>query len=169
MIRTILKRLREYKKLAIITPLLMVGEVVIEVLIPFIIANLVNQINAGCGVDVILKHGAILVVMACVSLSFGAAAGKTSANAAAGFAKNLRHDLYYRVQDFSFENIDKFSSSSLVTRMTTDVTFVQMSFMMIIRSAVRSPLMFIFSLALSWCTEITFAPSSANIFETSRS
>jgi ATP-binding cassette subfamily B protein len=111
---------------------------------------LINQIKAGCEFRVIVTYGGILFGLACLSLAFGAAAGATSAKASCGFGKNLRHDLFYRVQAFAFENIDKFSSSSLVTRMTTDVFNVQNAYMMIIRVAVRSPLMFLFAIIMSY-------------------
>ena len=128
---TMLKKLmgcvREYKKVSVLTPILMIGEVVMECLIPFVIAELVGQIEAGCEFSVIVKHGLILFAMACVSMFFGGLAGMTGSKASCGFAKNLRHDLYYRIQEYSFENIDKFSASSLVTRLTTDVANVQMS------------------------------------------
>src|SRR5699024_979746 len=126
-------------------PLLVTVEVVLECIIPFIIANLVNQMQAGCSMDVIVRYGIQLVVMAVLSLLFGIAAGSTCATASTGFARNLRQDMFYHIQDYSFSNIDKFSVSSLVTRMTTDVVNVQMSFMMIIRVAIRGPLMLIFS------------------------
>lgn len=150
MIKRLLRCIGEYKKPAIITPLFMVGEVAIDCLIPFIIANLINSIKSGCEISEIVRIGGILLIMALFSLLFGGLAGFTASKAAAGFAKNLRRKLYERIQAFSFENIDKFSSASLVTRMTTDVTHVQMSFMMIIRSAIRSPLMFIFSIIMSF-------------------
>lgn len=150
MIKRLAGSIREYTNVTLITPALMVGEAVIECLIPFYIAELINKIKAGCEYTVILKYGLILFVMACISLSFGAAAGFTSAKASAGFAKNLRHDIYYRVQDFSFGNIDKFSSSSLVTRMTTDIGYVQLAFMMIIRIAIRAPLLFVFSIIMAY-------------------
>ena len=142
--------IREYKKDTILTPVFITLEVIMECLIPFITADLVNSIKGGCQLSEIFKHGALLFAMACFSLLFGAIAGKTCASASCGFAKNLRHDLYYRVQDFSFENIDKFSTSSLVTRLTTDVSNVQMAFMMIIRTAIRSPLMFVFAIVMSF-------------------
>lgn len=150
MIKELAKSIREYKRAAILTPLLMIGEVVLEVIIPYVLAELVNEISAGCDIDVILKYGAVLVVCACTSLLFGGLGGFTSAKASGGFGKNLRKDMYYRIQDYSFENIDKFSSSSLVTRMTTDVSNVQMAFMMLIRIAIRSPLMMIFSVAMAF-------------------
>ena len=129
MIKTLSKSIREFKKPAILTPILVVGEVVLECIIPFIIANLVNEMQAGCGMDVIIQYGTQLVVMAVLSLILGVAAGSTCATASTGFSRNLRQDMFYRIQDYSFENIDKFSVSSLVTRMTTDVINVQMSFM----------------------------------------
>ena len=135
--------LGKYKIFAILSPVLILGEVVIECLMPFIIANLVNDINAGCELNEIVHNGLILLLLAVISLCFGAGAAIASSRASAGFAKNLRHELYAKVQDFSFENIDHFSSASLVTRMTTDVANVQMAFMMIIRMAIRSPLMFL--------------------------
>ncbi len=150
MIKTLAKSIREYKKPAILTPLLVVVEVILECIIPFTIANLVNQMQAGCGMDVVVHYGIQLLIMAIVSLVFGVAAGNTCATASTGFSRNLRADMFYRIQDYSFENIDKFSVSSLVTRMTTDVVNVQMSFMMIIRVAIRGPLMLIFSFIMGF-------------------
>ena len=150
MIKTLARSIREYNKPAMLTPLLVVVEVVLECIIPFIIAKLVNEMQAGCGMDVIVKYGVQLVIMAILSLVFGVAAGNTCATASTGFSKNLRHDMFYRIQDYSFENIDKFSVSSLVTRMTTDVVNVQMAFMMIIRVAIRGPLMLIFSFIMGF-------------------
>ena len=150
MLRKLMGCVREYKKVSILTPVLMIGEVVMECLIPFVVAELVNQIKAGCEFSVIAKNGLVLFVMACVSLFFGGMAGITGSKASCGFAKNLRHDLYYRIQEYSFENIDKFSASSLVTRLTTDVANVQMSYMMLIRIAIRSPLMFIFAIVMAF-------------------
>ena len=121
-----------------------------ECIIPFVIANLVNEMQAGCGMDTILHYGIQLLVMAVLSLVFGVAAGNTCATASTGFARNLRKDMFYCIQDYSFENIDKFSVSSLVTRMTTDVINVQMSFMMIIRIAIRGPLTMIFSFVMGF-------------------
>ena len=153
MLKKLAKCVREYKKETILTLLLMVGEAIIETLIPFITATyLINQIQEkGKDLDMgyILAVGGILVLMAAASLTCGGLAGFTSARASAGFSKNLRHDIFSKIQSFSFGNIDKFSSASLVTRSTTDVQHVQMSFMMIIRTAVRSPLMLIFSIAMS--------------------
>ena len=150
MIKTLARSVREFKKMAVLTPLLVIVEVILECIIPFTIANLVNEMQAGCGMDVIVNYGIQLVVMAVLSLVFGVAAGNTCAAASTGFARNLRKDMFYRIQDYSFENIDKFSVSSLVTRMTTDVVNVQMAFMMIIRIAIRGPLMMIFSFAIGF-------------------
>jgi len=149
-IRQLAKSIREYKKLSIITPILISLEVVIECIIPFITANMVNQIKAGSDLNTIIKYGILLVIMAFLSLTFGGIAGSTSATAACGFAKNLRKDMFYSIQDFSFENIDKFMTSSLITRMTTDVTNVQNAYMMLIRVAVRSPLMLTFAFVMAF-------------------
>lgn len=150
MFKKLLGSVREYKLPSILTFIFIVGEVIIECLIPFITANLVNSIKAGVEIESLLKTGLLLTVMAIVSLCCGGAAGKTSAKAASGFAKNLRHDIFEKIQSYSFANIDKFSSSSLVTRLTTDVTNVQMSYMMVIRTAIRSPLMLIFSATMAF-------------------
>lgn len=150
MIKTLARSIREFKKTAIITPLLVVVEVVLECIIPFVIANLVNEMQAGCDMGTIVHYGVQLLIMAALSLVFGVAAGNTCATASTGFARNLRKDMFYRIQDYSFENIDKFSVSSLVTRMTTDVVNVQMAFMMIIRVAIRGPLMMIFSFIMGF-------------------
>ena len=158
MIKTLTRSIREFKKMAILTPLLVTVEVVLECIIPFIIANLVNQMQAGCSMDVIVRYGIQLVVMAVLSLLFGIAAGSTCATASTGFARNLRQDMFYHIQDYSFSNIDKFSVSSLVTRMTTDVVNVQMSFMMIIRVAIRGPLMLIFSFIMGFAMGGRLAP-----------
>ncbi len=121
-----------------------------ECVIPFVIAQLVNQIKAGCGMGVIAGFGAALIAMAGLSLLFGVLAGNACAKASCGFARNLRKDMFYQIQSYSFENIDRFSSSSLVTRLTTDITNVQMAYMMIIRIAVRSPLMLLFSFIMAF-------------------
>ena len=149
MIKHLMGCIREYKKHTVLTPVFMIGEVVCECIIPMITAQLINSINAGCAMSDIVKYGIALVVMAFLSLAFGVLAGKTAATASAGFAKNLRHDIFYKIQDFSFSNIDRFSTSSLVTRLTTDINNVQMAFMMIIRIAVRAPLMLIFATVMS--------------------
>ena len=150
MLKTLAKSIREYKKPAILTPILVSFEVIMECIIPFVIAKLVSEIQSGCAMGVILRYGAILVAMATLSLVFGMMAGTTCAKASCGFGHNLRKDLFYKVQTFSFENIDRFSTSSLVTRMTTDVTNVQEAFMMIIRIAVRSPFMMIFAFVMAF-------------------
>ncbi|MGP1370746.1 MAG: ABC transporter ATP-binding protein [Eggerthia catenaformis] len=150
MIKILMKSLREFKNDSIKTPLIVSGEVIMECLIPFVIARFVNLLQQGqATMDVLIKYGGILLLLALLSLFFGAWAGITAANASAGFGKNLRRDLFESVSNFSFENIDKFSASSLVTRMTTDITNVQMAFMMVIRVAVRAPLMIIFSFTMA--------------------
>lgn len=141
---------REYKRPTILTLIFIVGEAVIETIIPFITAGLVNRIKAGAGIGDVMKSGMFLIVLAVISLFCGGLAGFTCAKASTGFAKNLRHDLFCRIQTYSFENIDKFSSSSLVTRLTTDVTNVQMAFMMLIRIAIRSPMLLIFSTVMAF-------------------
>lgn len=157
MIKRLAKCVREFKLPTILTLVFIIGEVLIEVLIPFITADLVNEIKAGAELSGVIKVGLLLVLMACLSLAFGGTAGWTSAKASSGFAKNVRHDIFTRIQTFSFENIDKFSSSSLVTRMTTDINNVQMAFMMVIRTAVRAPLMFIFSIVMAYIMGGTLA------------
>ena len=150
MIRKLAKCIREYKLPSILTLVFIMGEVLIEVAIPFITANLVNSIKNQAPIESVIKTGLILILMAFVSLCCGGIAAVTCAKASAGFAKNLRHDMYVNIQNFSFANIDKFSSTSLVTRLTTDITNVQMSYMMVIRTAVRSPMMFIFSIIMAY-------------------
>ncbi len=150
MIRILAKSLREYTRPSIATPVLVTGEVVAECIIPFVTAQLVNDIRAGCELAVIYHYAAILLLLAFVSLAFGALAGSECAKASCGFARNLRRDMFDRIQDYSFGNIDRFSVSSLVTRLTTDVTNVQNAFMMLIRTAVRSPLMLIFSFVMGF-------------------
>ncbi len=150
MLKRLMSCVREYKLPTILTLIFIVGEAVIETLIPFITADFVNGIKGGMLMSEMLKTGLYLVLLACLSLSFGAAAGFTCSKASAGFAKNLRHDVFRKVQTYSFENIDKFSVSSLVTRLTTDITNVQMAYMMVIRTAVRSPLMLVFSVIMAY-------------------
>ncbi|MBQ3103975.1 MAG: ABC transporter ATP-binding protein [Oscillospiraceae bacterium] len=150
MLKRLAQCIREYKKETIITLIFITAEVVIEVFIPFLTADMVNEVKNGAHMSEILKVGILLVVMACASLTCGAVAGRSCAKASAGFAKNMRHDIFSKVQTYSFENIDKFSTSSLVTRMTTDVMNVQMSFMMLIRTAIRSPLMLIFCCVMAY-------------------
>ncbi len=150
MIKKLTACLREYKKATVLTPIMMIGEVTCECIIPVFTASLLNAIQKGSDLTVILKYGILLFVMAMLSLMFGCLSGWFCATASAGFAKNLRKDLFYRVQGFSFKNIDGFSTSSLVTRLTTDISNVQNAFMMIIRTAVRSPLMLIFAFSISF-------------------
>ena len=150
MIKKMLSCIREYKRPTLLTFLFIICEVIIECLIPFITADLVNNIKAGVEMKTLLTVGISLIVMAIISLCCGGLAGYTSAKASAGFAKNLRNDIFDRIQGYSFKNIDKFSSSSLVTRLTTDVNNVQMSYMMLIRTAVRSPLMLVFSVIMAY-------------------
>lgn len=150
MVKELAKRIREYKKDSIATPLLVSLEVVLECTIPFILAILVNQIKAGCTLGVLMYYGIILVIMAGVSLLFGALAGATCATASCGLARNLRKDMFYSILGFSFGNIDKYANASLVTRLTTDVTNVQNAYMMIIRTAIRCPLMLIFAFVMAF-------------------
>ena len=157
MIKKLMKSIRQYKLPSILSPVFVALEVVMEVLIPYYMADLLDKgVNAG-NMPEIYKYGIMLVVFAILSLVFGALAGGASARAASGFAANLRHDMFYKVQTFSFLNIDKFSTSSLVTRMTTDVTNVQMAYMMLIRIAVRSPLMLVFSLIMAFSKNATIS------------
>ena len=150
MIKELSKCIREYKTASIKAPVYVSLEVIMECIIPFVIAQLVNQIKAGCEFSVIVKYGLILIAMAALSLLFGAMAGTVAATASCGFAKNVRKDIFYKIQTYSFKNIDRFSTSSLVTRLTTDVTNVQMAYMMIIRIAVRCPFMLVFSFTMAF-------------------
>ena len=150
MIRQLTKCIREYKAPTIWTLVLILAEVAIDVIIPFETANLINEVKAGAELGGIVRVGLVLVLLAMISLVCGGAAGFTGSKAASGFAKNVRHDLFTKVQGFSFENIDKFSSASLVTRMTTDIQNVQMAYMMCIRIAVRAPLMFLFAVIMAY-------------------
>lgn len=154
MIKKLLRSVREFKGVSILTPICMIGEVIMEVIIPLLMASLVdNGINGNGGngdMDHILIIGALLVVCCLLSLGAGFAGAKTGAKAAMGFARNLRKDMFYKIQDFSFSNIDKFSTASLVTRLTTDVTRVQDAYQMILRIAVRAPIMLIFSLIMAF-------------------
>lgn len=150
MIKRLFQCVREYKLPTILTLIFISAEVVIEVFIPFITARMVNLIEASAPLSDVIKLGLVLFFMALLSLCCGAIAGLTCARASAGFAKNLRGDIFHKIQTYSFENIDKFSSSSLVTRVTTDVSNVQMAFMMLIRIAIRAPLMLIFSVVMAY-------------------
>ena len=150
MIKKLAKNIGEYKKDTILTPLFVSMEVVMEVIIPLLMAGLIDKgINQG-RLDVIVKYGIVLVGLAVVSLGFGAGSGWTAANASAGFSRNLRRTMYYKVQEYSFVNIDKFTTASIVTRLTTDVTNIQNAFQMIIRIAVRCPLILVFSLIMAF-------------------
>ena len=159
MIPKLLKSLRQYKKDTILALVFIIGEVILEVLIPAITAPMVNSIKAGADMSEILRSGGLIAVAAIISLACGALAGTFSARASAGFAGNLRADIFSRVQKFSFGNIDKFSTSSLVTRMTTDITTVQNAFMMSIRIAVRAPLMFAFAIVMAFVSGGALATS----------
>lgn len=150
MIKKLAKSIKEYKKESILTPIFVSLEVVMEVIIPLLMANLIDKGMYAGNMNEVLKIGLELVGSAMLSLIFGVLSGSVAAKASAGFAKNLRKDLYYKVQDFSFSNIDKFSTASIITRLTTDVTYVQMAFQMIIRIAVRTPLMLVFSLIMAF-------------------
>ena len=158
--RFLLKSIREYKKQSILAPLFVVLEVLMEVLIPFQMAQIIDVGIQQQNLDYIIEMGLILVVMAILALLFGALAGKFGAEAGAGYAKNLRHDIFYKIQQFSFKNIDHFSTPSLVTRMTTDITNVQMAYMMTIRLLARAPIMII----LSWIMTLTINADIAVMF-----
>ena len=149
MIREIAKSIREYKKVSILTPIFVSLEVVIECIIPFLTAEMVNRIKDGHEISEITLYGIMLIVLAGLSLAFGALAGSTCATASCGLAKNLRRDMFHKVQDYAFENIDRFSTSSLVTRLTTDVSNIQNAFMMLKRMAVRAPMMNIIATLMS--------------------
>ena len=150
MIKRIYECVREYKAPMFLTLFFITMESVVEVLIPFTTASLVNRIKAGIEMGDLLQTGGRLVVMSLLSLACGAIAAYTCSKASTGLARNLRHDIFHKIQSYSFENIDKFSSSSLITRLTTDVNHVQMSFMMLIRTAIRAPLMLTFSIIMSY-------------------
>ena len=150
MLKDLMKCVREYKKASLQAPVLVSLEVVMECIIPFIISKLVNEIKAGCELSVIIRYGVILIVMATLSLIFGIGAGNACSTASCGFAKNIRKDMFYNIQNFSFANIDKFSTSSLVTRLTTDISNVQMAYMMIVRIAIRCPLMLVFAFVMAF-------------------
>ncbi len=150
MYKRLLACVREYKRPTILTLIFMAGESLIECCIPFITANLVNRIEAGAELIEVIKSGGMLVLMALLSLTCGGLAAFTCARASTGFAKNVRHDVFHNLQTFSFSNIDKFSTSSLVTRLTTDINNVQMAYMMVIRTAVRAPMVLLFSVIMAY-------------------
>lgn len=148
MFKKLAKYVKEYKKSAILTPIFVILEVIMEVIIPLLMAKIIDVGIQNGDVKYILEVGGLLIISAILSLTFGMLSGRFAAKASAGYAKNLRKEMYHKVQNYSFENIDKFSTSSLVTRMTTDVTNVQMAFQMIIRILVRGPIMMIFALLM---------------------
>lgn len=150
MLKTLSKSIREYKKASILTPLFVAGEVVLEIVIPLLMADLIDYGIDGGNMNVVVKYGLALLLSALIELVVGALAGRYAAVASTGFASNLRDDAYDSVQRFSFSNIDKFSTASIVTRLTTDVTNVQNAYQMILRMAFRGPLMMIFALVVSF-------------------
>ena len=152
LVQTLDKSIREFKKTSILTPILVTGEVIIECIIPFYTAELIDQINAGATTAAVLHYGLVLVALALLSLACGAAAGYTCSVASTGFARNLRHDMFENIQTFSFSNIDRFSTSSLVTRLTTDTNNVQQAYMMLIRTAIRAPMMIVFAIIMAYIT-----------------
>ena len=156
MIKTLLKSVRQYKRQSLLSPLFVAGEVVLECIIPLVMSKLIDHLSADT-MTPILKYGLILLVMATISLGFGVLAARNAAEASCGFAKNLRQDMYFKIQDFAFADIDKFSASSLVTRMTTDVTNVQNAYQMLIRLAVRTPLMIFFSVIMAMTINVKMA------------
>ncbi len=158
--RKLLKSVREYKKEAVLAPIFVILEVLMEVLIPLMMSRIIDVGIQGGNIGYIVRTGLILVGMAMLALVFGAMAGRFAAVSAAGYAKNLRHDIFYKIQDFSFKNIDHFSTPSLVTRMTTDITNVQMAYMMTIRMLARAPVMIV----LSWIMTMTINVSIALLF-----
>ena len=160
MIKTLRKSIRQYKMLSILSPLFVIGEVIIEMLIPYLVGILIDNGIMKGNMGYIQRYGLILLVLTIVSLVLGAAASYVAAHAAAGFAANLRKDMFDHMQDYAFENIDKFSSASLVTRLTTDVTNVQTAYQIIIRIAVRAPMMLITGVVMS----IIISPRLSLIF-----
>lgn len=160
MIKTLAKSIREYKKQTILTPMFMVFEVGFEIAIPFLLSILIDQGITNRDFNKIIIVGICLIAASFLSLLFGRLGGRTAAKAASGFAKNLRQDMYNKVQDFSFLNIDKFSTSSIVTRLTSDVSNIQMAFMMTIRGAIRSPITIIFALIMTF----TLSPKMGLIY-----
>ena len=160
MLKTLMKQIGEYKRATILTPVFMIGEVLMEVLIPYITANLIDEGIEAANMAAVWKYGLIMLVMAFFSLLCGAMSGRFAAYASTGFAANLRRSMYEKIQTYSFANIDKFSTAGLVTRMTTDVTNLQNAFQMIIRMAVRPPMMLLLSVIMC----ITISPSLSTIF-----
>ena len=158
--RKMFKSIREYRKESLLAPLLVILEVLMKVLIPLEMAKIIDVGIANGDLGYIVQRGVILVAMAMIALFFGVQAGNMAAVAAAGYAKNLRHDIFYKVQEFSFKNIDHFSTSGLVTRMTTDITNVQMAYMMSIRLLARAPIMIL----LSWIMTLLINVKIALLF-----
>ena len=150
MIKKLLSRIGEFKKNAILTPIFVTMESVLEIAIPTLMALLIDRGISQNNMGYVWKMGLILVVLALLSLGTGVLAGRHAATASAGFARNLRRDMFYNVQDFSFSNIDKFSTASIITRLTTDVSNLQQAFQMIIRMGVRAPMVLIFALVFSF-------------------
>ena len=160
MIKTLARSVREYKLPALLSPVCMVGEVAMEVLIPLVMAKLYDFGIEQQNMTVVVQQSVLLMLLAVISLGFGCASADFASKAATGFAKNLRHDMYYRVQEFSFSNIDKFSGSSIVTRLTSDVANIQMAFQMMIRMAIRCPVMLVLALfsaaRISWKLSLVY-------------
>ena len=156
MVKTLLKSVRQYKRQSLLSPLFVAGEVVLECMIPLVMSKLIDHLSADT-MTPILQYGLVLLVMATMSLGCGVLAARNAAEASCGFAKNLRQDMYFKIQDFAFADIDKFSASSLVTRMTTDVTNVQNAYQLLIRLAVRTPLMIIFSVIMAMTINVKMA------------
>lgn len=151
MIRKLMRSIREYRLVSLLSPIFVTMEVAMEVIILFLMAKLIDEgIDGDGGMDAVTHYGVILLCCCVLSLLFGVLAGHFAAYASVGFAKNLRHDIFYRVQNFSFSNIDRFSVASIVTRLTTDVTNVQNAYQMIVRTALRSPMMLIFSMIMAF-------------------
>ena len=155
--KKLLRSVREYKKQSFLTPVLVAAEVFVEVLIPLLMAKIIDVGIMNGDMAYIIKLGALLVLLAVVALFFGAKAGQLAAVASSGYAKNLRHDIFYKIQDFSFGNIDHFSTPGLVTRLTTDITNVQMAYMFTIRLLARAPIMIVMSLIMT----VTISPAIA--------
>lgn len=157
MIKTLMKSIRQYRKESILSPIFVTVEVFIEMFIPYVMGWLIDDGIMKGNTSLITKLGLFLLLMAFISLMFGIGASYFSAKAAAGFAANLRKDMFYNTQNFSFENIDKFSSSSLVTRLTTDINNIQLAYQMVIRIAVRAPLMLIVSIVMAFVVNAKLA------------
>ena len=160
MIKRLARCIREYKWTALVSPLAMVGEVAMEVTIPLVMADLYDYGIAARNMNIVAEKALLLMLCALASLSFGILSATYASKAATGFARNLRHDMYYKVQDFSFANIDKFSSASIVTRLTSDVANLQMAFQMCIRMAIRCPMMLI----LAMVSSLRISPKLSSVY-----